>query len=198
MRIDPSNRIVASACMLAFIACVVATAACEPSKTAAPAGNTANVNSNTAAPAAAAGNTAATNSAATQPPLGMEDTIEGRVVGLVCFKQNPKATPEQLADCSKANAAQGGRLGVLGADGTLYINPDVDVRVNNSQMSDFIGLEVTVQGQMIGDAPDLSWDGVTVKKFKMKIVRRKGPPPPGTPKNMKTTRAPSVAPAGKP
>jgi hypothetical protein len=139
-----------------------------------------NAPTNAAAPAAAAG----------QPPLGMEDTIEGRVVGLICYKENPKATPEQLAACAKNNVEKGGYLGVLGSDGTLYVNPDVDVRINNAQMKDFIGQEVTVQGQNLGDAPDLSWDGVTVKKFKMKLVRRKGPPPAGAEKNIKTTGGP--------
>jgi len=176
-----------------LVACVLAgmaTVACDKNDNP-PAGGNA-----TAATNKEATNTAPNGQAA--PPLGMEDTIEGRVVGLLCYKENPKATNEQLTECSKNNVEKGGYLGILGSDGTLYVNPDTDVRINNSQMKDFIGQEVTVQGQLIGDAPDLSWADVHVKKFKIKLVRRKGPPPPGAQKNMETKGKPSSAPAGPP
>ena len=52
-----------------------------------------------------------------KPPLGMEDTIEGRVIGLICYKQNRNASLEEQKSCATANAAKGGILAVLGSDG---------------------------------------------------------------------------------
>ncbi|HQR39434.1 MAG TPA: hypothetical protein PLF26_13660 [Blastocatellia bacterium] len=180
-----NNRWASLVATMLLAAAAMCAAACEPANTAAPGGNTAAQNASNAPVAAT--NAAPTAPGTMQPPLGSEDNIEGTVVGLICYKENPKAPPEKLAECAKANLEKGGYLGVLGADGTLYINADADVRVNNAQLRDFVGQQVTVQGQMIGDAPQLSWEGVTVKKFKMKLVRRKGPPPAGTPKNMTNT-----------
>ncbi len=119
-----------------------------------------------------------------KPPLGMEDTIEGRVVGLYCYKQNPKAPIEEQIACAKKNVATGGDLGVLGSDNTLYVDSTADSRITNAKLKDFIGEEVTIQGQMIGDAPELNFGDVKVKKFAMKLSRRKGVPPTGATPNM--------------
>jgi hypothetical protein len=120
-------------------------------------------------------------------PLGMEDTIEGRVIGLRCYKDNRNASPEEAKACAEANVAKGGRLGVLGSDGTVYVNENPDAGITNQQLQPFIGQEVTIQGQMIGDAPNLNWDDVKVKKFKFGLVRRKGAPAPGTPRQVAPT-----------
>ncbi len=145
------------------------------------------------APVATNGATAPT----TPGPLGMENTIEGRVIGLICYKQNPNASVEEAKACATANADRGGALGVLGNDGILYVDEHPDARVTNGKLKFFIGEEVTVQGQMIGDAPELGWDNVKVKKFKFVLARRKGAAAAGTPKQMETTNT-SKAPAAPP
>jgi hypothetical protein len=152
---------------------------------------------NTAAPTAPANANAATPSPSLQAdgtpkaPLGMEDTIEGRVIGLFCYKQNRNASPEQAKACAKEYADKGGALGVLGADGTVYVDKNPDARLTNGKLEPFIGEEVTIQGQMVGDAPELGWDDVKVKKFDMKLTRRKGSGPAGA------ARAPAKPPAKK-
>jgi hypothetical protein len=114
----------------------------------------------------------------------MEDTIEGRVVGLYCFKNNPKASLDEQKACAQANVDKGGQLGILASDNTLYVDNVPDARITNAKLRDFIGEEVTVQGQMIGDAPDLNFGDVKVKKFDMKLSRRKGSAPVGVQPNM--------------
>ena len=156
----------------------------------------------TNAPAAANTNAAPATTAPptngqTRAPLGMEDTIEGRVIGLLCYKQNRNMTAEQAKACATENAAKGGILAILGADGTVYVNENPDAGVTNNQLKYFIGDEVTIQGQMIGDAPNLNWDDVKVKKFKYGLVRRKGAPAPGTPRQVEPTGKKAEAPAAK-
>jgi hypothetical protein len=145
---------------------------------------------NTNAPVAAGTNTSTTptvapptNTGELRPPIEMKDTIEGKVIGLLCYKNTPNAAPEAAIACAKQMVKDGGALGVLGADGTVYIG-ESDPRSNNTRLEFFIGETVTVQGVMLGDLPDLGWDNVKVKKFSMKMVRRKGPPAPGTEKQM--------------
>jgi len=127
-----------------------------------------------------------------KPPLRMEDTVEGRVIGLICYKENPKASPEEAKACALDKVAKGGRLGILGADGTVYVDSTTDAGVTNQKLKDFIGEDVTIQGQMIGDVPDLNWADVKVKKFAFKLVRRKGAPPAGTPRQLEPKPKPTV------
>lgn len=159
-----------------------------PGNSAAPANTSPTPATN--APVATNGATAPT----TPGPLGMENSIEGRVVGLICYRQNPNASVEEAKACATANAERGGALGILGNDGILYVDEHPDARVTNGKLKFFIGEEVTVQGQMIGDAPELGWDNVKVKKFKFVLARRKGAAAPGTPKQMEATNT-SKAPA---
>lgn len=192
MKKQTRSRISIAALVAAIALCTLAAACTNQS---APAGNDA-APSNASGPAS--GTAPATNAPApvttpgaapgTQAPPGMPDTLEGRVVGLLCYKENPKAAPDAAVQCAKQKMQEGGALGVLASDGTIYIN-DKDVRTNNVQLQYFIGEEVTVQGQMIGDAPDVSWPGTQVKKFDMRIVRRKGPAPAGAEKGMSTEGA---------
>jgi len=119
-----------------------------------------------------------------KPPVGMEDTIEGRVVGLYCYKQNPAATPEALKACTLEYVAKGGQLGVLTANKVLYVDAHPDARITNAKLKDFVGEDVTVQGALIGDVPELNFADVTVKKFDMKLARRKGSAAVGAKPNM--------------
>ncbi len=124
------------------------------------------------------------NPGTVKPPLGMEDTIEGRVIGLACYKQNPKASLEEQKACAKEHMDKGGQLGLISPDGTtIFVDAHPDARVTNAKLRDFVGEEVTIQGQMLGDV-DVTIPGATVKKFDFKLVRRKGSAPPGMPANM--------------
>lgn len=107
-------------------------------------------------------------------PLGMEDSIEGRVVGVLCLEKNPAMAAAEMKTCAEASSKEGGALAVLGSDGVLYINDEkTDIRKNNKQLEFFIGEEVTVQGQLIGAATKSTIGPITVKQFRMKLVRRK-------------------------
>lgn len=124
-----------------------------------------------------------TNTGELRPPIEMKDTIEGKVIGLLCYKNSRNASDAEAIACAKKMVEDGGALVVLGTDGAVYLN-DKDPRSNNTQLQFFIGETVTVQGVSLGDLPDLSWDDVKVKKFAMRLVRRKGPPAAGTEKQM--------------
>jgi hypothetical protein len=173
------------------------------------------------APEPAGGNTAATNAEAPtnaaqpkvapprnpadalKPPVGMEDTIEGTVVGLACLKNTPNATAEQLKACAEGNLAKGGQLGILSADNVIYVDSHPDARVTNAKIKDFVGQEVTVQGQHLEDMPNLNFGAYTVKKFDMKLARRKGAVPAGATPNMPKPKQsdiqrPAAPPAKKP
>ena len=173
------------------------------------------------APQPDAGNTPVTNAAAPtnaatpkvapprnpadalKPPVGMEDTIEGRVVGLACLKNTPDATAEELKACAEGNLAKGGQLGILAADNVIYVDSHPDARVTNAKIKDFIGQDVTVQGQHLEDMPNLNFGNYTVKKFDMKLARRKGSTPTGMPPNMPKPKQsdiqrPAAPPAKKP
>ena len=171
----------------AIVAALLPLAGCtEPE----PAPGPAAANANTAAPRTANGNSGVIQGQAPKAgdpgmaPIELKDTIEGRVIGILCHKENPNATPEQATACAKQKVAEGGALGVLADDGTIFIN-DKDVRTNNTQLQFFIGEIVTIQGQALGDAaPDAGWEGLKVKKFNMKLVRRKGAPAAGTERQM--------------
>ena len=156
----------------------------------APAPGPAATNANTASTAPAATNDGVIQGPAPKPgdpglpPLDMKDTIEGRVIGILCYKKNPEAPPVEAKACALQNLPMGGALGVLTEDGTIYIN-DKDVRTNNKQLEFFVGEIVTVQGQTLADPePGPGWEGLKVKKFNMKLVRRKGAPAEGTPRQM--------------
>lgn len=163
----------------------LALAACEPGPTNAPEGGR--------APAGGA-SPAATNAAPAppaapprtpgeiRPPLGQEDSIEGRVIGLSCYRKNA-GNLEATIQCARANVGQREVLAVLGKDGTVYAG-EGDARRINEQLRYFIGQDVTVQGKDLGDAPDLGWEGVKVKKFDFHLVRRVGDAPADAPKSM--------------
>jgi len=126
---------------------------------------------NVAAPAAPGGTGMPGNMPA---PLGMEDSIEGRVVAVLCYEKNPNMPAAEAKACAESTSKQGGALAVLGDDGVLYINDEkVDIRRNNKQFEFFIGEIVTVQGQLIGDATRPKIGSTPVKQFRMKLVRRK-------------------------
>jgi hypothetical protein len=125
----------------------------------------------------------ATNAPATVPggmpgnmpvPMGMEDSIEGRVVAVLCLEKNPNMPTAEAKACAESTSKGGGALAVLGTDGVLYINDEkTDIRKNNKQLEFFIGEVVTVQGQLIGDATRPRVGEIAVKQFRMKLVRRK-------------------------
>jgi hypothetical protein len=152
-------------------------------ETAPTAGTNANTGATNAAQQPAATNAPlATNRAPgqMQAPLGMEDSIVGKVVGLACYRKNPGNIDATIA-CTKQNIGQNEALVVLGNDNVVYAG-EGDARIVSGQLQPFVGQEVTVQGKMGADAPDMSWENVTVKKFKYGIVRRNGPPPADAPR----------------
>ncbi len=141
---------------------------------------------NTAGTAGGGTNTAtkaATNAPGTVPggmpgnmpvPMGMEDSIEGTVVAVLCLEKNPNMPAAEAKACAESTSKSGGALAVLGNDGILYINDETtDIRKNNKQLEFFIGEVVTVQGQLIGDATRSKVGAISVKQFRMKLVRRK-------------------------
>lgn len=143
--------------------------------------NTAATNTAATTPAAAT-NTAPTAPGEIKPPLGMEDKVVGTVIGLACYKKTPTDLKAATA-CAKTNVGPNERLAVLGQDNVIYVG-EGDARMVNEQLRHFIGQEVTVQGKNGTDAPELAWEGVNVKTFQYKLVRRNGPPPADAPKTM--------------
>lgn len=172
-----SSRSSSAAPFAALLLAIVTLAGCSSD----PAGS-----GNTAGSAGGATNTAtkpATNAPVTVPggmpgnmpvPMGMEDSIEGRVVAVLCLEKDPNMPAAEAKACAESTSKGGGALAVLGSDGVLYINDEtVDIRKNNKQLEFFIGEEVTVQGQLIGAATRPSIGKIEVKQFRMKLVRRK-------------------------
>lgn len=132
----------------------------------------------------AASNAAATNRApAAVPggmpgnmptPMGMEDSIEGTVVSMVCLERNPNMSPDEAKACAVEATKAGGPLAVLTADGILYIDSEeVDARSTNKKLQIFTGEVVVIQGQLIGDAKREKLGSIPMKQFRMKLVRRK-------------------------
>lgn len=107
-------------------------------------------------------------------PMGMEDSIEGRVVSVICLERTPDLPPAEAKKCAEELTKTGGPLAVLASDGTLYINDEeADTRKTNKQLEFFIGEEVTIQGQVMGAAKRPMIGKTPVKQFRMKLVRRK-------------------------
>lgn len=171
-----SSRRSGAAPIAALLLAIVALAGCSSD----PGGS-----GNTAGTAGGTTNTAkaATNAPATVPggmpgnmpvPMGMEDSIEGTVVAVLCLEKNPNMPAAEAKACAESTSKGGGALAVLGSDGILYINDEkTDIRKNNKQLEFFIGEVVTVQGQLIGDATRPRVGEIAVKQFRMKLVRRK-------------------------
>jgi hypothetical protein len=115
---------------------------------------------------------------------GTKNRIEGRVINLVCFRENPSATPEVAAECAKQQlAANNGALAILGTDNIVYVS-DSGLKTANEQLGAFIGPEIVADGTVVADAPDQVLSGVTVKRLQIRFVRKKVMPPraPGGPK----------------
>ena len=118
------SRSTGAAPFAALLLAIVTLAGCSSD----PAGS-----GNTAGTAGGATNTAtksATNAPGTTPggmpgnmpvPMGMEDSIEGRVVAVLCLEKDPNMPAAEAKACAESTSKGGGALAVLGSDGVLYI-----------------------------------------------------------------------------
>jgi len=117
---------------------------------------------------------------------GATARVQGRVINLACYRDNPSMTPDNLDQCSRDAAADSKALVFLGSDGIVYV-PEIAAEMS-VEYKTFIGEDVNIDGNIHADAPNLAWPGVTVKKMEVIRVRKRnitpavsGTAPAGTP-----------------
>ncbi|MBI4417365.1 MAG: hypothetical protein HY563_01220 [Ignavibacteriales bacterium] len=76
-----------------------------------------------------------------------EATVKGEVVDVACYLASEARGPGHIA-CATACAKAGGALGILAADGKLYVSllPDDHKKSPNHLLMDFIGKNVEAKG----------------------------------------------------
>lgn len=79
--------------------------------------------------------------------MSKEATIKGEVVDVACYLAGEARGPAHVA-CATACAKAGGALGILTADGKLYVSllPDDHKKSPNHLLMDFIGKDVEAKG----------------------------------------------------
>lgn len=90
---------------------------------------------------------AAGTMSAQEKKMNKEMTISGEVVDVACYLAGDAKGPEHVA-CATACAKAGGALGILTADGKLYVSllPDDHKKSPNHLLMDFIGKNVEAKG----------------------------------------------------
>jgi hypothetical protein len=139
----------------------------------------------TGTPAAPTTGSPAPGAPPTAQTLKVGDTgrIEGRVINVICYAQNPTAPPEEAAECAKQQFEAGnGALAILGNDNVIYVSA-LGPRVANQQLGSLVGAEVIANGTVTEEATELSY-GIPARRLKIRFVRRKDAPSrtEGTPK----------------
>lgn len=76
-----------------------------------------------------------------------ETAIKGEVIDVACYLANGSRGPDHAA-CAKACAKAGGALGILTADGKIYVSllPDDHKNNPNYLLTDFIAENVEAKG----------------------------------------------------
>jgi hypothetical protein len=84
---------------------------------------------------------------AQEKKMTKEMTISGEVVDVACYLAGDAKGPGHVA-CATACAKAGGALGILTADGKLYVSllPDDHKKSPNHLLMDFIGKNVEAKG----------------------------------------------------
>lgn len=84
---------------------------------------------------------------AQEKKMSKEMTVAGEVVDVACYLANDAKGPGHVA-CATACAKAGGALGILTADGKLYVSllPDDHKKSPNHLLMDFIGKNVEARG----------------------------------------------------
>ncbi|MEX1140003.1 MAG: hypothetical protein WEB33_08110 [Bacteroidota bacterium] len=84
---------------------------------------------------------------AQEKKMTKEMTVAGEVVDVACYLANDAKGPGHVA-CATACAKAGGALGILTADGKLYVSllPDDHKKSPNHLLMDFIGKNVEAKG----------------------------------------------------
>lgn len=79
--------------------------------------------------------------------MNKEMAVTGEVVDVACYLSGDARGPEHVA-CATACAKAGGALGILTADGKLYVSllPDDHRKSPNHLLMDFIGKNVEAKG----------------------------------------------------
>ena len=86
-------------------------------------------------------------SSAQEKKMSKEMTVSGEVVDVACYLASDAKGPDHVA-CATACAKAGGALGILTADGKLYVSllPDDHKKSPNHLLMDFIGKNVEAKG----------------------------------------------------
>ncbi len=84
---------------------------------------------------------------AQEKKMSKEMTVTGEVVDVACYLAGDAKGPDHVA-CATACAKAGGALGILAADGKLYVSllPDDHKKSPNHLLMDFIGKNVEAKG----------------------------------------------------
>ena len=84
---------------------------------------------------------------AQEKKMSKEMTVTGEVVDVACYLAGDAKGPDHVA-CATACAKAGGALGILTADGKLYVSllPDDHKKSPNHLLMDFIGKNVEAKG----------------------------------------------------
>ncbi len=79
--------------------------------------------------------------------MSKEATVTGEVVDIACYLAGGSRGPDH-ATCGKACAKAGGALGILTADGKIYVSllPDDHKNSPNHLLMDFVGENVEAKG----------------------------------------------------
>jgi len=79
--------------------------------------------------------------------ISKEATISGEVIDVACYLSSGARGPDHI-DCAKACAKAGGALGVLTADGKIYVSllPDDHKNNPNHLLMDHVGHNVDAKG----------------------------------------------------
>ena len=82
-----------------------------------------------------------------EKPMSKEATISGEVIDVACYLSGGARGPDHV-ECGKACAKAGGSLGILTADGKVYVSllPDDHKNNPNHLLLDHVGHDVDAKG----------------------------------------------------
>jgi hypothetical protein len=128
---------------------------------------------------------------------GATARVYARAITATCYKNNPSMTQENLDNCSRESVAAGTPIVFLGKDGIVYV-PEIAPEMS-MEYKVFIGEDVLLDGNIHGEAKELSWPGVTVRKMEIVRVRKRSIiGAPLTNRNANAAATNATAPTNKP
>ena len=83
------------------------------------------------------------------PALADEKTVKGEVVDVQCYTKDKANVGKDHEACALSCARRGNQMGILAADGTVYLISGDYSKENNKKLIEFVAKQVEAKGEVM-------------------------------------------------